>query len=54
MHIGDLKIVIVPHGSDNVGLLRLRDAGGEGSLWRLRCKEAYLRDEVKKLLTGEE
>ncbi|KAF7782424.1 hypothetical protein Agabi119p4_1800 [Agaricus bisporus var. burnettii] len=51
---GDLKIVIVPHGSDNVGLLRLRDAGGEGSLWRLRCKEAYLRDEVKKLLTGEE
>jgi AP-4 complex subunit epsilon-1 len=54
VHIGDLKIMIVPHGSDNVGLLRLRDANGEGSLWRLRCREAYLRDEVKGLLAGEE
>ncbi|KXN90161.1 AP-4 complex subunit epsilon [Leucoagaricus sp. SymC.cos] len=51
--MGDLKISIVQDGANNprsVALLRLKDSEEDTSLWRLRCNDVVLRDEVKQLL----
>lgn len=50
---GDLKVTIIPEGSDGtdaIALLRLKDSDEETSLWRLRCNNVQLRDQVQQLL----
>lgn len=45
--------MIVPEGPNSgrsAALLRLRGSDEDSSLWRLRCREGLLRDEVKQLL----